>query len=206
MIAWQIARHRVALSGTLVDGETGKPVAGARIAIVAMPSAFEKTLALASLRYGRRWPNLSERPDRTRTRPDGLFYFMDLPEGKYTLEASIPELSRRYAPASENVVIKANSGPIPTRVDLALRPTTVKGKVIGPVKKSGVLLAEVRIKGSGERAFSDAQGQFVLSGIEPGKRTVLVYAQGYQVASRDVTLKEPGVIETVNIPLLREAG
>ena len=67
-------------------------------------------------------------------------------------------------------------------------------------------MAEVRVKGSGERAFSDAQGRYLLGAVAPGKRTILVYAQGYRAVSKPVTLAAPGALETLNFSLVREAG
>jgi hypothetical protein len=67
-------------------------------------------------------------------------------------------------------------------------------------------MAEVRVKGSGERAFSDAEGHYVLAGLEPGKRTVLAFAQGYRPASKQAAINEAGALETLNFELVREAG
>jgi hypothetical protein len=91
-------------------------------------------------------------------------------------------------------------------VKAALQPTTVKGKITGSNHKAGVVLAQVRIRGSGERTYTDAQGQFVLAGIEPGTRTVQIFAQGYHPVSRVVRLGQPGASETVNVALTREAS
>jgi hypothetical protein len=82
-------------------------------------------------------------------------------------------------------------------------------------------MAEVSMKGSGERTFSDAQGQYVLAGIEPielkngasvggrpaiTERTVRVSAQGYSDASKQVALNEAGALKTLDFELVREAG
>ena len=67
-------------------------------------------------------------------------------------------------------------------------------------------MAEVRIKGSGERTFSDAQGQYVLAAIEPGTRTVQVTAQGYKPSVQVVKLPQAGATEMVNVVLARDAG
>src|SRR5262249_27552052 len=93
-----------------------------------------------------------------------------------------------------------------TLIDFSLQPTVVKGKVTGTGHKSGVVMAEVRMKGSGERAFTDAQGEYVLTRIEPGKRTLVVLAQGYRTVTQPVALTEPGASETVNFNLVRDSG
>ncbi|MGA7412016.1 MAG: carboxypeptidase regulatory-like domain-containing protein [Bryobacteraceae bacterium] len=184
MSKWVEARHQVAIAGKVTYAGTGRSIEGASVQ-AAGPSAV-----------------------RTRTAPDGLFYFLDLPDGRYTVRASIPGAVSRYATGKGDAeVSRDKSGRIRmATVEIGLAGTTVKGKITAPGHKAGLAMAEVRIKGSGERVFSDAQGQYVLAGIEPGNRTVLVYAQGYKPASHPVKLKEPGAIETVNFALVPEAG
>jgi hypothetical protein len=208
MIAWQVARHRVGIAGRVTDAETGKPIPKVAVTMTEMPTAFKRMLKSASTPYGNRWSSMVERLDKTLTRADGLFYFLDLPSGKYTLSASLPGSGKRYgvAQAAATVTHDAQGGLKMAMVSLVLQPTTVKGKVTGPGHKNGVVLAEVRVKGSGERVFSDAQGQYVLAGIEPGKRTVMVFAQGYQPASHPVLLGQSGALETLNFALVREAS
>lgn len=207
MSDWQIARHQVAIAGRVLDGHTGKPVAGALVSMTAMPPVFQKRLVITSSSRAD-WDEMLERPDRTRTRKDGLFYFLDLPEGSYTLSGSLPRLGKRYGAAQgSSEVSRDTKGKFKvTTITLALQPTRVKGKVVGPGQKNGVVLAEVRVKGSGERTFTDAQGQYTVAGIETGKRVLLVSAQGYQAASENVTLGEPGMAKTVNFSLTRESG
>lgn len=227
---WQIARHRVAIAGKVLDAGTGKPIAGAAVYMPgAVPKAFDKKLAIAALRYGDRWHATLERPDRTRTREDGIFYFLDLPDGKYELSACIADLDKlfrnlpegkkklrapvpgygtRFGVAQETATV-AHDGQGNQRVafvNLMLPSTAVKGKVTGPGHKAGVVLAEVRVKGSGERTFTDAQGQYTVAGIEPGKRVLQVSAQGYRAESQPVTLGAPGTSQTLNFSLTRESG
>jgi len=205
---WQIARHRVAIAGQVLDAGTGKGVAGAEVTMSAMPSAFKNKVAIASLAYENSGNDRLERLDRTSTRKDGIFYFLDLPDGKYSLTASIPRYGTRYGATQQSAqVARDGKGNYKIGfVNLTLQPTTVKGKITGSAHKGGVVLAEVRVKGSGERTFSDGQGQYVVSGIEPGKRVLLVNAQGYRAASEHVTLEEPGTSQTLNFSLTRESG
>jgi hypothetical protein len=86
-------------------------------------------------------------------------------------------------------------------IDLALPSTAVTGQVTGP-SNVPVSLAEVRIQGSGERTFSDSQGQYLLSDLETGSRTMLVAAQGYQPASMVIQINSAGALQTVNFPLV----
>jgi len=205
MTEWQIARHRVAIAGRVFDASTVKPVAGAAVSITAMPETFERKLALASLAYGNRWDTLKQRPDRTITREDGLFYFLDLPDGDYNLSASIPSYGNRFGSAQQPAVVSrdSNGDTKIAFVSLSLQPTAVSGKITGPGHKTGVLLAEVRMKGSGERTFSDDQGQYILAGVEPGLRTIQVSAQGYKEKSQPVTIRSPGAVQALNFSLTR---
>ncbi len=203
-----IVRRRVALAGRVFDAGTGKALGDAEVVITGMPSAFKKRLEIAALPYGKRWDKMLDRADRTRTRPDGLFYFLDLPDGKYSLVASIPSYGSRYGKVEEAAkVSRSASGDIKFPfVRCALQPTHVKGRVTGSGQEAGVALARVRVKGSGERGFTDAQGQYTVAGIEPGKRTLLVSAQGYRTESQVFTLGEAGASQTLNFTLTRENG
>jgi protocatechuate 3,4-dioxygenase beta subunit len=130
------------------------------------------------------------------TAGDGFYRFLDLPAGTYTLTASLPGSGSRYGTASEQVTL----GEDLEMVDLALPATTVKGKV----KDQGgqaVKMAEVRVQGSGERAWSDAQGNYALSGVEAGSRKIAVSASGFQKVSETVTLGQPGAVATRDVTL-----
>jgi len=211
MTDWQTARHVVAVFGRVVDATTKKPVAGAVVAIAEeKPGGFARKLQLASMQYGNRWGTMTERPDRTITRNDGQFYFMDLPDGKYKLSVAQPSAGRRYGRVEQTVQVphdgKKSQDAKKKRVgvELALPSTAVKGKIAGPGQKNGVAMAEVRVKGSGEKTFSDVQGQYLLTGLEPGMRTVTVIAQGYGVASQAVNVAAAGALETLDFNLARE--
>jgi hypothetical protein len=208
MSDWQIARHRVAIAGRVLDGNTGKALGDVAVTLTAMPAALQKRLAITSIAYGSGWNSMPRRPDRTMTSENGLFYFLDLPNGKYSLSALPPTYGGRYSTTQQALTV-SRDGKGDTKiafVNLTLQPTTVKGKITGPGQKTAVVLANVRVKGSGERVFSDAQGQYTVTGIEPGKRVLMVSAQGYRAESRPFTLGDPGASQTLNISLTRESG
>jgi len=206
MSTWEIARHQVAISGHVSDAETGKAVGGAEVRITDWPEAFKSTLEAASVQYGTRWDSLAERPDKTRSRDDGLFYFLDLPDGKYTLRARLPSFGKRYGEAQQEAVVSRDTDGRVKRAaaNIPLKPTAVKGKIMAPGQKSGVLMAEVRVKGSGERTFSDRKGNYALTGIENGKRILQVFAQGYSLAEEEIVIATPGKSETKDFNLVRE--
>jgi len=202
---WETVRRQVAVAGRVIDTRSGKPLPGALVTITGASAAFQKKLAAKAMQYGALWDGMVERNDRTRSRKDGSFYFLDLPDGDYKLQASLPNMGRRYGVLEESATVSRDAaGKIKLAfIDLSLQPTMLEGKITGAGQKTGVVMAEVRVKGSGERTFSDAKGRYVLVALEPGERTVLAVAQGYRPAQQKVALKMPGAAETVNFALTR---
>ncbi len=203
MVIWEQVSHQAAIAGTVRDVQMQQPIAGAWVALTSAPAEFTAWLALKAKQYGDTWATLVERPDRTRTSLDGHFHFVDLPNGQYTLTASLPGAGSRFATAQATVTVSRDSQGNLTLVaaDLALPPTTIKGQVTGQ-NNSPVVLARVRVQGSGEESYSDGQGQFTLAGIETGNRTVLVSAQGYKPASQAIQVAQPGVVQALNVALV----
>ena len=202
MVNWEVARHQVAIAGRVTNAQTGQAICGAQVKITAAPLEFTDWLALQAMQYGARWASMAERPDRTQTALDGHFHFMDLPNGSYTLTATLPGSGTRCGTAQVAVVISRDAqGHINlVSTSLALAPTTLKGLVTGQ-GAAPLAMAEVRVKGSGERAFTDGQGRYRLAGLEVGNRTVSVSAQGYQPATKTVSLGQPGTEQALNFGL-----
>ena len=202
---WEIVRRRVAVAGRVVDGRTGKPFSGATVTITAMPDAFRKKLELRAMQYGAGWSGMAERADRTRSRADGSFYFLDLPDGDYHLSATLPSMGKRYGTAGAEVsVSRGDDGRVKIAfADLALQPTVVEGKITGAGQKGAVVMAQVRVKGSGEQTFSDAKGHYALAAVEPGERSVQALAQGYRPVVQKVSLKAAGGTGTLNFSLAK---
>jgi hypothetical protein len=182
-------RRRVALTGVVTEAETGKPVEGAAVEISAGPAAFEKLRARA--------------PDRAATTslPDGTFHFLDLPPGQYTIGAAG---GGRFGTAkAKGRVRRAGGDPSPPPlVELALPGTRIAGKVTS-AGGDPVPLATVRVRGSGERALTAADGTFVLRGLELGDRRIDVAARGFEPAAVDVALTRAGAARRANIGLTR---
>ena len=206
----ETARHRVAIAGFVSDAITGKAVAGVDVAVTDMPPQFKKKVGLNAIQFGAKWAGMIERPDRTRSRIDGLFYFLDLPDGDYGLRIAAPSFGSRYGTVGRKVTVARDANGT-FKLDWAivgLPPTTVKGAVTGKegAGEDVVRFAQVRVKGSGESAFSDHAGQYLIAGIEPGRRTLMVSAQGYRPISQTVLIAAPGAVQTMNFGLHSETG
>jgi Carboxypeptidase regulatory-like domain len=202
VVTWQIVRHQVAIAGRVTDAQTGRAIGGAQVRITAAPATFTTWLTVRALQYGTRWATMAERPDQTRTAADGHFHFLDLPDGQYTLTASLPGAGSRLSTAEKQATVSRDAQGTLTMAaaDIALPPTTLKGEI---TDRDGnrLALVEVRVQGSGERAFSDAQGRYLLAGLEAGQHTVLVSAHGYQPVSRTAVMRPVGAVQTLNVVL-----
>lgn len=186
-----LTTHRLSIAGKVVDACTGQPVEGVGVTLAAMPPAFADRLAVRALQHGAAWEKLSERPDRTRTAPDGGFHFSDLPDGAYTLLFALRGAPHRYGPLRRDFTAPA---PI---AEVALPPTGIRGQVRGLVHDTptALPLARVRVRGSGESAWCDARGRFYLTGVELGARELRVTANGFQSATTSVQVSEGRVTE-----------
>ncbi len=83
---WEIVRHQVAIGGCVL-GAKDRPIVAAQVMFTEMPEEYRKYLRIAARTAGANWDELDERPDRTRSRADGIYYFLDLPPGRYTVQA-----------------------------------------------------------------------------------------------------------------------
>jgi hypothetical protein len=148
----------------------------------------------------------TKRRDLTQSAVDGIFYFLNLPDGDYTLTAAFPGLGTRYGTAGATATVTSNADNIDlVTTEIALPPTTVKGQISGPSLDddgSGpVVLAAVRVRRSGEQTHTDDAGHYLLTGLEIGQRTLFVSARGYQTAEQTVTLNQAGAEQTLNFTL-----
>ncbi|MGA7931945.1 MAG: carboxypeptidase-like regulatory domain-containing protein [Kovacikia sp.] len=190
-------RHQMAIAGQVSDAQTGQVIPGARVELSPLSGTFKTRLALQAMQYGERWEAMTERPDRTHTAIDGSFYFLDLPDGSYTLMVSLLGAGTRYGPTQSTVTVSRQGDRIQrATVDIALSPTTLKGKITNS-EGVPVVMAKVQVVGSGESTFSDSQGNYVLTGLEAakpsGQRMVTVLAQGYELISQGTPLSQAEV-------------
>jgi protocatechuate 3,4-dioxygenase beta subunit len=201
-IQWQTATLQVGLFGRVTDARTGAPLAGVRVDVADGPAAFDRTQALRAKGAGPAWAAMERRPGRTVTGEDGAWHLADLPPGGYQLAFSLPRAAARYGTAQASATLKARTGGgvTPLKVDAALAPTFLEGRVTDP-GGTAVPMAEVSLRGSAERALTGSDGRWKLVGVEPGARQVRISARGFQPATRDVTLASPGASQTVDVQL-----
>jgi hypothetical protein len=247
----ELTRRQVAICGSVQNALTGQLIQGADVQIEQAPEPFTRWLAMRALQYRDRWQTMPHRPDKqyvalgstsylirelgnkeilkflTCTAVDGCFYFVDLPDGIYSLAVSLPGAGSRYNTAQvDNIqVSRDNSGTIQrATVEIELPPTAIQGTITeqtsnsptGSQAKTGarftpIVLAKVQVEGSDAVTYSDRQGNYVLSGLEvwqqssaqSPKPVVRVSAQGYQTTTQGVALTR-GQVQNLDFQLLRQ--
>lgn len=107
--------HQVAIAGRVTDGKSGQPIPGAVVTLTNVPPALQSRLLTLAATRAAVWRTLLQRPDRTRTAPDGGYHFFDLPVGHYELSVVVP--GGKYQPATSSVEVSASqSGEIQMKV------------------------------------------------------------------------------------------
>ncbi|MEP6606680.1 MAG: hypothetical protein ABJA60_11275 [Nitrosospira sp.] len=83
---WEIMRHHVSICGRVVNKE-GKPMSGVQLSVAPGATPSEPRVANARRGSAKVRPVASEVLKQTESRLDGMFFFLDCPDGKYTLRA-----------------------------------------------------------------------------------------------------------------------
>lgn len=86
---WEIIRRQVTIGGCVKD-KAEKPIAEATVSITAFPKEVEQKFTVAATAARITRPETDEMPDRMFSRPDGIYFFLDLPDGEYTLKVTSP--------------------------------------------------------------------------------------------------------------------
>lgn len=209
MLTFSVSNQQIAIAGRVLEGETEQIIPGAVVEVIEMPEKFRAILSLKALQYGSQWEKISARPERKITTSDGYFYFINLPEGEYLLEASLPTSGIRYSKVRKAVEVASPvNGKIPTTMtDIVFLSTGIKGTITNANEPSKAIAnAKVQIQDSLESAFSDQKGNYHLLGLESsksGQRTVtlMVSATGYQQVSQSLIIKQGEVISNQNFSL-----
>ncbi|MDV2996733.1 MAG: hypothetical protein N4J56_006438 [Chroococcidiopsis sp. SAG 2025] len=209
MTAWMTLttkRRQVAIAGRIIEAVTQQAIAKAAIKIEQSPPEFRQILRLKALQARNRSVEL----DRVVSAIDGCFYFLDLPPGIYTLTASLPNTGTRYGTVTtEALTVSRNAeGNLQTAIAEMVLPTTaLTGSVT--YNNKPVSMARIQVEGSSTSAFSNAEGSYLLTGLEvwqltpsgqPPRPNVQVFARGYPPLVQGVQLKQ-GELTTHNFEL-----
>jgi hypothetical protein len=217
------ATNTLAIAGYVDDAQTGAPIAGAVVAISAGPPAFESLRAVLSSLPG--WASAADRLDRTSTRVDGRFVFVNLPDGSYTLAVSAPCQPGRYATgtaaatagqASAPVVVAltppgpaapASAPPEPaTPRDAPPPPSPETARIVGRVvrrsNRKPVAGALVQVRGTDRSAHTAADGSYAIEGVGLGSTPVEISAEQFELARRQIHL-EAGEQRRLHVHLRR---
>jgi hypothetical protein len=104
------AGFHASIVGAVTDSATGATIAGATVQLGGtFPVDFAARLQAGAARYGASWDALAERPDRTQTRYDGSFGFLDLPAGTYALTVTVPAGGYSSPAATGSATVAANA-------------------------------------------------------------------------------------------------
>jgi len=108
--------HFVAIAGRAVDESTNRPVAGADAEITSGPAEFERRRAAMGP-----WLPAASRDGRVKTAPDGIFYFVDLPDGTYEIRVK----AAGAPPVNARVTVNRSGRAVapPSVVDVAVQLT-----------------------------------------------------------------------------------
>ena len=121
------------------------------------------------------------------------------------IPARLPGAGSRYDSEEVTATVSHDGDKIVwTNADIQLPTTTLKGQITfinDDDEPEGVLMAKVRVQSSGESVFADHDGNYLLTELEGGERTVLVSAQGYEQTSVTLVLPGDGSVTTQNFSL-----
>lgn len=151
-----------AIVGTIVDQGTRAPVAGVTLTVRTAPEI------------------------RVATAADGSFMLLGLNPGSHTVDI------QALGYVSKSFVATVSAGNTVSTGEIPLQKTTLTAEVFGVVRSSGgTALANVVVSSGTVSAFTDAGGNYALTGLNAGATTVTFAATGYRTLDVPVTL-EPG--------------
>lgn len=177
---WQVTRRRVSLAGCVVSGHTSQ--------LVEKPA--NRVIAGALIRLSRE--GLPEQV--TESASDGVFHFLKLREGRWQMSVTLPSRGLRYSEVHREVVIDDSAEQV-LFLTVPLQPFVIQGRV-SEKGQNGLCMAEVRVKGSGEKCLSNRSGRYEIVGVEPvpprHTRLVQVSARGFELLERPAEMDSSG--------------
>ena len=172
----------------VTDAKSGLPLNRARARLTTWPKAFAAVLLLDA----GRGTALAD--------ADGKLLFYGLPDGSYTLVVDAPGSAARYGLITSTITVSAAAGA--TIANPALPPTAIAGLVQTGTGKNvaPVVMAQIALRGSSDVTFTDATGNYQLTAVEPGTRTVEISARGLKTQTVSANVKQ-GQTSTVSAVL-----
>lgn len=195
-------QRQVAIAGRVLDAVTKRPIAGAEIKIVQSPPQFQAALKLKALN--------SKGCDRVTSTIEGWFYFVDLPDGSYTLSVSLPSMGTRYGSiTTQPITVSRASEPFKTVIveDILLPTTAIAGTITYQDKP--VKMARIQVEGVADSTLSDAEGKYLITGLteSPSVRSIVtVFARGHPPAPAEVQLQQGITTLDFELPPLPQSG
>ncbi len=170
-----------AITGTVTDTQTGAPISGASVGI------YDQFSLVAT----------------ATTDPNGQYLVTGLAPDNYIVVASAPNYSTDFVGAK----VTSNTT---TTANLALNPLpgALMGKVTGADTTNPIPTARIEVRNGPilvATTFTDAQGNYQISGLEPGTYTVTASAAGYEQQSKNATINV-NAITTLNFALNTQPG
>jgi len=193
-----------AIVGQVVDGDTGKPVSGAKVVAMESVSAYAGGKQRAEAVSG----------------DDGRFEITGLRAGGYLLMKEVGPDNYMVSTVEDMVDVQLKDGERKEGVVLRTRKGGTVSGLITNERGSPVVDAEVRIETARNESFqgiktaysrvdagtqTDATGQYVFRGVKTGKGcAITVHAAGYMpVRSPEFSLTSAGASKRVDLQLSR---
>lgn len=175
-------RHKVAIAGTTSDEVTKQPIADAVVKLLGQNLHIQMS-ENGSFYLINQQTGLVKLPTSLSKIQNGFFYFMDLPNGEYTLKVSAPKLESRYEPVKEQKVTVPN-----LQANVQLSPTRLVGQVKRSDNNEPIAKALVKLGGSEYQTLTNDKGKYILLGIVASKPIVQISHPKFERSSKQVEL------------------
>ncbi|BCB03802.1 carboxypeptidase regulatory-like domain-containing protein [Bacillus sp. KH172YL63] len=134
----------------------------------------------------------------------GAFSFNNLAPGNYTVTAS----ANNYVTATTGVQVVSNQAS-PVTLTMQPSPASVSGRIVDannqPIQSA---IVEIR-DAAGDliaETFTNANGEYFITGLGSGSYTVEVFADGYAPSFTGVTVSSGEMLTDINLTLVTERG
>lgn len=146
MASGELIRHQVTIAG-VVTLDSGEAAGAASVDIISGPAKFMNRITTLRAVLGPAFDGLAARPDRATVAVDGLYYFLDLPDGAYELAATIPGAGQRFGSgsASATVAHDVTGNAVRAEANMIVPSTALSGRVVDATTAYG---AQIRAEPS----------------------------------------------------------